>query len=73
MQGDVYAFMRKNNYGGKGMTEDVAVPLILQPFLSGLDAIHRRGLIHRDIKVSTATIEVRQMASLALQLNPFHC
>lgn len=34
------------------MREDVVVPMILQPFLSGLDAIHRRGLIHRDIKVN---------------------
>ena len=47
-QGDVYAFMRKN---GGSMREEVVVPLILQPFLAALDAIHLRGLIHRDIKV----------------------
>ena len=44
----MYAFMRKN---GGSMREEVVVPLILQPFLAALDAIHLRGLIHRDIKV----------------------
>ena len=32
------------------MAEELAVPLILQPFLSGLADLHTKGLIHRDIK-----------------------
>ena len=55
-QGDVYSYMRKN---GGSMREEVVVPMILQPFLSGLDAIHRRGLIHRDIKASSGLIALR--------------
>ncbi|KAL6758010.1 kinase-like domain-containing protein [Haematococcus lacustris] len=45
--GDVYGYLRAN-HGRLG--EEVAVPLIMEPFLSGLSIIHERGLIHRDIK-----------------------
>ncbi|KAJ9523984.1 hypothetical protein QJQ45_022369 [Haematococcus lacustris] len=47
LQGDVYGYLRAN-HGRLG--EEVAVPLIMEPFLSGLSIIHERGLIHRDIK-----------------------
>ncbi|GFH26984.1 protein kinase domain-containing protein [Haematococcus lacustris] len=46
-QGDVYGYLRANR--GR-LSEEVAVPLILEPFLSGLRLIHEQGLIHRDIK-----------------------
>jgi aurora kinase len=49
VQGDIYHYMRKN-HGVKGMAEELAVPLILQPFFSGLADLHAKGLIHRDIK-----------------------
>ncbi|KAJ9528355.1 hypothetical protein QJQ45_014333 [Haematococcus lacustris] len=45
--GDVYGYLRANR--GR-LSEEVAVPLILEPFLSGLRLIHEQGLIHRDIK-----------------------
>jgi len=41
----VYAYLHKH---GQALTEDVAVTLILEPFLSGLEAIHaqvRGGLL----------------------------
>mmetsp|Transcript_17092 Transcript_17092/g.42820 ORF Transcript_17092/g.42820 Transcript_17092/m.42820 type:complete len:588 (-) Transcript_17092:1419-3182(-) len=45
--GDVYSYLRSSR--GR-LAEDVAVSLILEPFLSGLAVIHAQGLIHRDIK-----------------------
>ncbi len=49
LQGDVYSYICRN----KGrLTEDLIVTLIMEPFLSGMAAIHSQGLIHRDIKVS---------------------
>ena len=46
----MYTFF-KSQGGSKGrLSEEVAVPLILEPFMGGLQAIHDKGLIHRDIK-----------------------
>lgn len=46
MQGDVYSFLKSHNHK---LSEEVAVCLILEPFLSGMAAMHATGLIHRDI------------------------
>jgi aurora kinase len=46
-QGDVYAFLKANN--GK-LSEEMAVAIVLEPFIAGIHSLHARGLIHRDIK-----------------------
>lgn len=47
LQGDVYSYLKSQR--GR-LAEELAVPLILEPFMAGLAVIHDRGLIHRDIK-----------------------
>ncbi|PNH08919.1 Aurora kinase C, partial [Tetrabaena socialis] len=45
--GDVYSYLKSQR--GR-LAEELAVPLILEPFMAGLSVIHEQGLIHRDIK-----------------------
>ncbi|GLC59860.1 hypothetical protein PLESTB_001543600 [Pleodorina starrii] len=45
--GDVYSYLKSQR--GR-LAEELAVPLILEPFMAGLAVIHEKGLIHRDIK-----------------------
>lgn len=45
--GDLMTFVQRK--GGK-LREDVAVTLIIEPFLQGLEVVHSMGIIHRDIK-----------------------
>lgn len=50
----MHAYMRQN---GGSISEELLVPLILEPFMSGLKMIHSMGLIHRDIKVGQKLAE----------------
>ena len=45
-QGDVFTYIHHN----PGLSEELAVRLILEPFLNGVQVLHAQGLIHRDIK-----------------------
>jgi serine/threonine protein kinase len=53
-QGSVYRLIQEN----KGaLTEDKAVSSIILPFLRGLEYLHGKGIIHRDIKTENVLVD----------------
>eukprot|EP01025_Chloroclados_australasicus_P056133 TRINITY_DN68_c0_g1_i1.p1 TRINITY_DN68_c0_g1~~TRINITY_DN68_c0_g1_i1.p1 ORF type:complete len:610 (-),score=23.29 TRINITY_DN68_c0_g1_i1:514-2343(-) len=46
--GDLYMFQRNCKKGV--LTDDIAVPLVLEPLISSLKELHANGIIHRDLK-----------------------
>eukprot|EP00884_Botryococcus_braunii_P005479 jgi/Botrbrau1/14932/Bobra.0018s0036.1 len=60
--GDVYGFLGRS---GGYLKEDVAVNLVLQPFISALAYLHGKGIMHRDIKPENLLLGKEGKARLA--------
>ena len=67
-QGDVYAFIQYN----PGLNDEVAVRLIMEPFLNGVQVLHAQGLIHRDIMSESILMNMAlhvKIADFGLSIN----
>ncbi|MEW5317869.1 MAG: hypothetical protein WDW38_009133 [Sanguina aurantia] len=60
--GDVYCYLRSR--GGK-LCEELAVKMILFPFMEGIHHLHKNGIIHRDIKPENILLNSSYQVKLA--------